>query len=318
MSDNNLISVNSKENTMNTSTANMTNFSVLILNRIQENWSWNPEQLTRCLRTLWKNNKCQDDKSLTLVKTLLSKFESDIRMGGVNFRHTPVVVKIFYSAHQEVYTYNGMNEFERAVEEVSVPVPKIDTTPLVVDIYTDGSQSSKTLCGGWAVVMTSNKGHSKELSGLKANTTNNEMELEAMIKGLEALNYKEGMEVRIHSDSTYVLNALFSMEKFKEKGFGKAKNQDYLQRLMDALEAKGVSVEQAVSKVIGNKELSSGDTVCKAGGIQFVWVKGHADSVGNNKVDILAVEARKQAEKLVNSPLGADVAEGVEETSMVK
>lgn len=297
----------------------MSNFSTLILNRIQENTTWNPEQLTRCLRTVWKNNTCQDDKSLDLVKTLISSLELDMKQDRVKFRYTPVVVGIFYHVHNEIYK-EVSEEVGVLVEEVTLTPEvsaKVDEIALEVDIYTDGSKSSKSLCGGWGVYMSSNKGHTKELSGCKIDTTHNEMELEAMIQALTSLKYKEGMVVRIHTDSQYVLNAIFSIEKYKSKGFGKAKNTDYLQELLEAFEEKGLSVVNLVPGVIGNKELSPGDVTSKAGDISFIWVKGHSGTVGNDRADKLAVDARKLAEEASKSSSDPVVAEEVEEAPMV-
>ena len=74
-----------------------------------------------------------------------------------------------------------------------------------VTLYTDGACSGNPGPGGWGAILEYN-GHQKEFSGGEANTTNNRMELTAVIRGLEAL--KEPCEVALYSDSKYVIDAL--------------------------------------------------------------------------------------------------------------
>ena len=74
-----------------------------------------------------------------------------------------------------------------------------------VEIYTDGACSGNPGAGGWGVVLIY-KGIEKELSGFEAQTTNNRMELTAVIEGLKAL--KKPCHVKVYSDSAYVINAL--------------------------------------------------------------------------------------------------------------
>ena len=74
-----------------------------------------------------------------------------------------------------------------------------------VEIYTDGACSGNPGAGGWGTILVYN-GHEKELSGGEANTTNNRMEMMAVIEGLKAL--KEPCEVTLTSDSQYVCNAI--------------------------------------------------------------------------------------------------------------
>ena len=74
-----------------------------------------------------------------------------------------------------------------------------------VTLYTDGACSGNPGPGGWGAILEFN-GHEKELSGGEANTTNNRMELTAVIRGLQAL--KEPCTVELYSDSKYVIDAL--------------------------------------------------------------------------------------------------------------
>ncbi|HQW43812.1 MAG: ribonuclease HI [Chitinophagaceae bacterium] len=138
------------------------------------------------------------------------------------------------------------------------------STPSVT-IYTDGSARGNPGPGGYGTILMSGH-HSKELSQGYHHTTNNRMELMAVIAGLKALK-KEGMDVTIYSDSQYVVKAweegwLKNWIKTNFKG-GK-KNPDLW---------------------IEFYKLSQKHT------IRFKWVKGHADNPFNNRCDELATEA---------------------------
>ena len=133
-------------------------------------------------------------------------------------------------------------------------------------IYTDGAARGNPGPGGLGVVMMYGK-HRRELAEGYAMTTNNRMELLAVIRGLEALK-RNDLPVRIYTDSKYVSEAVnqgwvFNWEK---KGFKKKKNVDLWQRFL---------------------ELYRQYTV------KFVWVKGHASIPENERCDRLAVEASK-------------------------
>ncbi len=134
-----------------------------------------------------------------------------------------------------------------------------------VDIYTDGACKHNPGPGGWGAVIVF-KGIEKELSGGEAHTTNNRMELMAVISALEAL--KEPCEVTLTSDSKYVID---SIEKrwvygWKQRGWVKsdkspALNPDLWERLLQLLEIHEV---------------------------KLVWVKGHAGHPYNERCDELA------------------------------
>lgn len=133
-------------------------------------------------------------------------------------------------------------------------------------IYTDGAARGNPGPGGYGTVLLSGP-HRKEISGGFAKTTNNRMELLAVIIGLEALK-KEKCEVTIYSDSKYVVDAvekkwLFGWEK---KSFKNKKNPDLWKRFL---------------------------VVFRKHNIRFVWVKGHANIPENERCDQLAVEASK-------------------------
>ena len=111
-----------------------------------------------------------------------------------------------------------------------------------VDIFTDGACSGNPGPGGWGAVLRYN-GHEKELSGGEAETTNNRMELCAVIFALEAL--REPCEVNLYSDSQYVCNALTQgwAKKWRANGWmrnkkEKALNPDLWERLLNLCEKR--------------------------------------------------------------------------------
>jgi ribonuclease HI len=133
-------------------------------------------------------------------------------------------------------------------------------------IYTDGAASGNPGPGGYGVVMKSGS-HRKELSAGYKHTTNNRMELLAVIVALETLKF-ENCEVTVYTDSKYVTDAvtkgwLFSWVNKRFKG---KKNPDLWMRFLDIYKKHKVS---------------------------FVWIKGHANIPENERCDQLAVEASK-------------------------
>ena len=135
-----------------------------------------------------------------------------------------------------------------------------------VTIYTDGACSGNPGPGGWGAILEY-MGHEKELSGGEQNTTNNRMELTAVIKALQAL--KEPCTVELYSDSKYVLDALQKgwAVSWRKKGWIKsdkkpALNPDLWETLLSLVEKHDVRDH---------------------------WVKGHAANPKNNRCDELAV-----------------------------
>ena len=133
-----------------------------------------------------------------------------------------------------------------------------------VTIYTDGAAKGNPGKGGYGVVLLSGK-HRKEISGGFKLTTNNRMELLAVIIGLESLK-KNNETVVVYSDSKYVVDAVekkwvFSWEK---TNFNKKKNPDLWIRFLK---------------------------IYRQHNIAFKWVKGHSNNTENNRCDLLAVEA---------------------------
>ena len=133
-------------------------------------------------------------------------------------------------------------------------------TPKHVEIYTDGACSGNPGPGGWGTIMRWN-GHEKELSGGEVETTNNRMELMAVIKGLEALSRR--CRVELYTDSQYVQKGVTEwMAGWKKKGWpDRIKNQDLWQEL-DVLLAKH--------------------------DVKMHWVRGHDGHSENERADALA------------------------------
>lgn len=134
-----------------------------------------------------------------------------------------------------------------------------------VEIYTDGACSGNPGVGGWGVILR-HKDKEKELSGGAAETTNNRMELTAVIEALKALKFS--CDITLYTDSRYVMDGInLWLPNWKKNGWktankkGAVKNIDLWQEL-DALVAKHQ--------------------------IQWIWVKGHAGHEENERVDKLA------------------------------
>ncbi len=138
-----------------------------------------------------------------------------------------------------------------------------------VDIYTDGACSGNPGPGGWAAVLCY-KGAEKEISGGEGMTTNNRMELTAVLEALRCL--KEPCEVMLYSDSKYVVEALSAgwVRTWKAKGWKKA----------DKKPALNVDLWEQLLPLIDRHKLG------------YTWVKGHADNARNNRCDALAVAQR--------------------------
>lgn len=137
----------------------------------------------------------------------------------------------------------------------------------MIDIYADGACRGNPGPGGWGALLIMGASE-KELNGAEALTTNNRMELTAVIRALEAL--KRPVQARIYTDSEYVRRGITEwVHNWKRRGWRTAdkkpvKNQDLWQRL---------------------DELAAGHQ------LEWHWVKGHSGVPGNERVDQLANEA---------------------------
>ncbi|MBQ1866526.1 MAG: ribonuclease HI [Bacteroidales bacterium] len=132
-------------------------------------------------------------------------------------------------------------------------------------LYTDGAASGNPGPGGYGIVLVCGKAR-KEMSGGFALTTNNRMELLAVILGLEAVRW-EHARIEVWSDSSYVVNAVTMgwLTQWEATGFRKKKNPDLWIRFLEVYRKHDVS---------------------------FHWIKGHAGHPENERCDSLAVQAR--------------------------
>ena len=140
-------------------------------------------------------------------------------------------------------------------------------------LYTDGAAKGNPGPGGYGVVLLSGK-HYKEINEGYRMTTNNRMELLAVIVGLEALK-KEKQQVQVYSDSKYVVDAVEKgwLMGWEKKGFKGKKNPDLWKRFL---------------------------LVFRKHQVKFNWVKGHAGNTYNEKCDELAVIAAESDDLMID------------------
>ena len=133
-----------------------------------------------------------------------------------------------------------------------------------IKIYTDGAAKGNPGKGGYGIVLISGE-HRKEISGGFEKTTNNRMELLAVIVALEHIK-KPNAQITVYSDSKYVVDAIEKKWVFSwnKNNFNKKKNPDLWRRFL---------------------------VVYKKHRVKFIWVKGHANNKENNRCDVLAVSA---------------------------
>lgn len=145
------------------------------------------------------------------------------------------------------------------------------TTPKPVEIHTDGACLGNPGPGGYGVVLRYGD-HRKELSGGYRRTTNNRMELLAVIKALEALT--QPCQVILHSDSRYVVDAM-------ERGWAKQWQANGWRRNRQ---------EKALNPDLWETLLQ----LCDRHEVEFRWVRGHSGNAENERCDRLAAQAAKQ------------------------
>lgn len=138
-----------------------------------------------------------------------------------------------------------------------------------IEIFTDGACSGNPGAGGYGVILKYGS-NTKELSGGEKHTTNNRMELMGVITGLSAL--KEPCEVKLYSDSKYIVDAINQgwAKKWKANGWMRSKN------------------EPALNSDLWEKLLN----LLLIHDVTFIWVKGHAGHPENERCDTLAVIQR--------------------------
>ena len=137
----------------------------------------------------------------------------------------------------------------------------------IVEIYTDGACKGNPGPGGWGALLLY-KGTERELSGCERETTNNRMELQAVIEALSALN--RSCAVRVYTDSRYVQDGITRwMADWKKRGW-----------------------KTAAKKPVKNKDLwIKLEQAAERHEIEWSWVKGHAGNAGNERADQLASDA---------------------------
>ena len=140
-----------------------------------------------------------------------------------------------------------------------------------VTIYTDGACSGNPGPGGWGAILEWN-GVEKELHGGENPTTNNRMELTAVIVALEAL--KENCIVELYSDSKYVIDALTKgwLDSWRKNGWKKSDKKPVL----------NIDLWERLLPQLARHEM------------HYHWVKGHAENEKNNRCDKMAVEESKK------------------------
>ena len=140
-----------------------------------------------------------------------------------------------------------------------------------ITIYTDGACSGNPGPGGWGAILEW-QGHQKELSGGEAQTTNNHMELTAVLTALAILN--EPCIVELYSDSKYVVDAIEKgwLYGWQKKGWIKADKKPVL----------NVDLWQQLLPLLARHD------------VRLHWVKGHAENEKNNRCDQLAVAESKK------------------------
>ena len=153
-----------------------------------------------------------------------------------------------------------------------------------ITIYTDGAASGNPGPGGYGIILKSGK-HYKEISQGYKLTTNNRMELLAVIVALEAIKIK-GSKVDIYTDSRYVCDSVEKgwLADWERKNFKKKKNTDLWKRFLE---------------------------VFRMHSVKFHWIRGHSNIPENERCDQLAVKASQQGKLLVDEGYEKEEDQGV-------
>jgi len=141
----------------------------------------------------------------------------------------------------------------------------------VVELYADGACKGNPGCGGWGVVLRA-RGREKELYGGESATTNNRMELQAVIEGLSAL--KRRSRVKVYTDSQYVQKGISEwIHDWKRRGW----------RTAAKAPVKNADLWRVLDEVAGGHE------------VEWHWVRGHAGHPDNERADALANKGAGEA-----------------------
>lgn len=170
---------------------------------------------------------------------------------------------------------NQANENKRKENQIKEKSAKEKTKEKTVEIFTDGACSGNPGPGGWAAILKFG-GAEKEISGGESQTTNNRMELTAVIESLLCLKYP--CTVELYTDSSYVGNGISKgwAESWRNNGWRKADkkpalNADLWEKLLD---------------------------LCGVHTVNFHWIKGHDGHIENERCDKLAVEQSQKYKQL--------------------
>ena len=142
-----------------------------------------------------------------------------------------------------------------------------------LSVYTDGACSLNPGAGGWGAIFVAKNNDTFSISGCHPHTTNNRMEMMAVINALKAIDSFDVKLVHVYTDSMYVKNGITVWSKkwmknnWRTSDNKSVKNQELWLELLDLSLRKN---------------------------IEWHWVKGHSDNIFNNKVDLLAREALQQ------------------------
>lgn len=295
-----------KGTNMNNSTIT---FEQAVYNRLNTCKTWNPTRLNTVVREMWvkENSLLKSESTGDFMKKFFENFRGDLQARKFSFFDTSIVISI-YNRTWEAHT----SPKEDYIKDV------IEATPShQVYVYTDGSCNVGAKTGGWGVHMTV-KGYpkfDKDFSGNQENTTNNAMELVAMIEAIKAIDFKKkGFDFNLVTDSKYVLQSICNQGKYGREGYKKSANVELLKLLYTTMSEKRIKFDEFTRPVMGNKIINSGDVVHRArtpngNKVNFLWIKGHSDNGGNDKADKLATQARKQLDKAAKDTVDVVVPE---------
>ena len=229
-----------------------------ILNADYQGKGYMTETLVEMFKYIKRNNLAK--RIVAQHDTLNIKSGNVMKRAGMTFEGVMRKAGDFNNTH----TRYDLACYSILYEEIDIEETSNNTKKIV--IYTDGACSGNPGVGGWGAVLFY-KGTKKEISGVEAETTNNRMELTAVIKALDMLkdgNYK----IELYSDSAYLINAFkedwitkWQMNGFKNANKKEVANVDLWQQIID----------------YNNKYK-----------INWIKVKGHADNEYNNRCDALA------------------------------
>ena len=279
-------------------------FEQAVVARLNETPTWNLEQAKLALRTLWKVSPAvKSELSGKAVALFLKLLEENLTSAKFTFFHLPQVLTLYTEACNS--TFNKTDFVEEVIKPLTTTeATTMNTTPKAiqtVSIFTDGSCNVPARTGGWGVhISLDGTDKTKDIFGSVKDTTNNLMELEAMLQAIKAVDVsKSGYKYEFNTDSKYVLQIMANQNKYESSNYKKVANTEKVKELFQTLSDRGIVLESTTDGSAAFKAMSSGDVahVANGGTVVFKWVKGHSDHPGNDKADKLALDARKLLDK---------------------